>query len=317
LDQRALSLLPLPDMPDSPTMGRSKSKPSLGTLAEPLSAPDSPTLGLSARKAKSRTPSTPPPPSSALPIATHDPPRTPPRRTGTPSAGTRLPSPSPSDPHPLALAPLPERPHTPPPPPLVAAAATRTPPPSTPHKDRDRERDIMRYLNLSPERTPLSHRGVHMSPSPSLAHYKSHLGPPPPPFFFLPGPAPSPASSSRAPLLDLGSVPSSQETEPDAEPDVLRTPSRHRRASAGAGAGAPMLAPHAPVTPKKQLGVSMYGIFNPHDPALALDEELRLGGPAHARFLESQSPAGLFGGTRGMLYESPSGPSPGPWSRRY
>ncbi|KAH8832648.1 hypothetical protein DL96DRAFT_1677020 [Flagelloscypha sp. PMI_526] len=33
---------------------------------------------------------------------------------------------------------------------------------------------------LSPQSTPLSHKGFHMSPSTSLMHYKSHLDPPPP-----------------------------------------------------------------------------------------------------------------------------------------
>src|ERR1700683_1518525 len=55
---------------------------------------------------------------------------------------------------------------------------TTTPPfrPSTP----PRNAAAVQHLQLSSVRTPLSHKGLHMSPSSSLAHYKSHLDPPPP-----------------------------------------------------------------------------------------------------------------------------------------
>ncbi|EIN09547.1 hypothetical protein PUNSTDRAFT_125734 [Punctularia strigosozonata HHB-11173 SS5] len=297
--KRTLSLLSLPPMPESPTMGKSRPAYCQGY---PFAPPESPTLAL--RKVKLNTPARPPgtPPTASI-VAT-DRPRTPDRqRPQTPPPKT-----------------VPTPPQTPSQPSLDPA---RTPPPSTPHKDRD----IMRYLNLSPERTPLSHRGVHMSPSPSLAYYKSHLEPPPPMSHFT--------SHHLAPLLDINagvgstSVQSSQESEHQADKDALRTPSLAR----GSGSG-PFVLQSAgfgpPVTPKKLIFPSFSGttplragkggVYDPHDPALILDEELRLGGPAG--FLGSglglqESPTGLFGGTRGMLYESPNLPSPGPWSRRY
>ncbi|KAK7466418.1 hypothetical protein VKT23_005140 [Stygiomarasmius scandens] len=163
------------------------------------------------------------------------------------------------------------------PPPITANEG-----PSTPSRNR--------RLELSPVRTPLSHRGLHMSPSASLAHYKSHLDPPPA--------APHDAENP------IG--------------EFLYTPSRGRTLGFSA----------APVTPKRssafplleespfRFGISPFrtpgsrGILDPHDPRALLDEELnRLG--------ETQeSPAtGLFG-KRQLLYDSPNatmGGSPGKW----
>lgn len=102
-------------------------------------------------------------------------------------------------------------------------------------------------IQLSPQRTPISHRGLHMSPSPSLAHYKNNLDPPPPvASVFLP----------QAPLLCGGVVSQGAVVLPS--PEVLRTPKRKGgRVSIGsAGKGMSIGAlvdpgTFAPVTPKR------------------------------------------------------------------
>ncbi|THU99100.1 hypothetical protein K435DRAFT_828227 [Dendrothele bispora CBS 962.96] len=175
---------------------------------------------------------------------------------------------------------------------LKTSKATRmsTPPPiteagpSTPPQNR--------RLQLSPVHTPLSHKGLHMSPSASLAHYKSHLDPPP-----------AASHDTEAPTGEF-----------------LRTPSRGRTLGFTA----------TPVTPKRssafplleespfKFGISPFrtpgsrSIFDPHDPRMLLDEELnRLGE-------NQESPAtGLFG-RRQLLYDSPNavlGGSPGKYKR--
>ncbi|KAL0953623.1 hypothetical protein HGRIS_004829 [Hohenbuehelia grisea] len=165
----------------------------------------------------------------------------------------------------------------------------------------------------SPTHTPLSHKGLHMSPSPSLAHYKSNLDPPPVIAF---------NRSGETMFYD-----GDENHHPrDADEDGLRTPSRTRKQSSNLG---------YPVTPKKLVfpsassgGISALGdspfrtpsrglslglgsspfrtptsraISDPHDPRTLLDEEL-------SRMGTQDSPmAGLFGRTRGaLLYESPN-----------
>ena len=177
-----------------------------------------------------------------------------------------------------------------------------TPPlrPSTPPPNPT----AVQHLQLSPIRTPLSHKGLHMSPSASLAHYKSHLDPPPP--------APSlvfPVSGA-----DTNNAASLTDSE------NRHTPSRKRTSGLN-----PTL---FPITPKKLLfpppGLSYsqdspfrtpgsrQSIFDPHDPGALLDEELsRLG----AQMNGQDSPAGVYEGKKGMLYESPSMPSPGKWAK--
>ena len=184
-------------------------------------------------------------------------------------------------------------------PPRVGTSAFKplvTPParPSTPPRKAS-----LNSHQLSAMRTPLSHLGVHMSPSPSLAHYKSHLNPPP----AVPLP-----SSSTAPdgERDRGRI------AVDAE--NVRTPTRRRTSS--------NYTSFTPATPRKLAftlgGASespFRGIFDPHDPSALLDEELaRLG--AQGGSLQ-ESPAGLFARGRGLLYESPDGASPGKWSRMW
>ncbi|KAA1468866.1 hypothetical protein DENSPDRAFT_878470 [Dentipellis sp. KUC8613] len=182
-------------------------------------------------------------------------------------------------------------------PPRMSAPSLRplvTPPqrPSTP------PRRSSAGHQLSATRTPLSHCGIHMSPSPSLAYYKSHLNPPP-----LPAAAP--------PTYTDGFGTASRPAE-DAE--NLRTPTRRRSST--------HITPfNNPVTPRKLAFTSMpespYGrsIFDPHDPSALLDEELaRLG--AQGSGLQ-ESPAGLFARGRGLLYESPDASSPGKWTRMW
>ncbi|TFY67560.1 hypothetical protein EVG20_g3898 [Dentipellis fragilis] len=158
-------------------------------------------------------------------------------------------------------------------PPRTSVPALRplvTPPqrPSTP------PRRLSTGHQLSATRTPLSHCGIHMSPSPSLAYYKSHLNPPP-----LPAAAP--------PTYTDGFGTASRPAE-DAE--NLRTPTRRRTST--------HITPfNNPVTPRRLtfsgMPESPFGrIFDPHDPSALLDEELaRLG--AQGSGLQ-ESPAGLF-----------------------
>ncbi|KAF9244664.1 hypothetical protein BU15DRAFT_86029 [Melanogaster broomeanus] len=157
-------------------------------------------------------------------------------------------------------------------------------------------------FELSPIRTPLSHKGLHMSPSASLAHYKSHLDPPPPTTF----------------NPDDGINPAVFDTE------NIRTPSRkrghhhtHRDRERDKDTGTTLF---PPVTPRKLVfptpGSSTESpfrtpgarsIFDPHDPGALLDEEFARLGAKGAQ----ESPVGLFEGRRGLLYESPNVPSPG------
>ncbi|KAM6496938.1 hypothetical protein JOM56_007411 [Amanita muscaria] len=152
-------------------------------------------------------------------------------------------------------------------------------------------------LQISSVRTPLSHKGLHMSPTASLAHYKSNLDPPPI-HSYMPG--------------------GDDNGEGDESSDSTRTP---RRRTA-------MLAP--PVTPKRLAsnvelpfrpplsgsGSSPFrtpgskSVFDPHDPSALLDEELNRTAAG-----QDDSPVGLFGKGRGsLLYDSPGAlGSPGKW----
>lgn len=171
-----------------------------------------------------------------------------------------------------------------------------------------------RKLQLSSVRTPLSHKGLHMSPSASLLHYKSNLDPPP--------------------TLNYNAGPSkidhAQEQDLEAESlDTARTP--RKRTSSASNV-------FPPVTPKRLnflagpsespfrtpiagLGVSPFrtpgsrpSIFDPHDPRTVLDDELSRMGDSY-----EGSPGGLFGKGGGtLLYDSPGYDkfdSPGKWNR--
>jgi len=153
-----------------------------------------------------------------------------------------------------------------------------------------------------------------MSPSASLAHFKSHLDPPPTLVYGA-------ASSSRP------STQGDDDHDEDEPSDLLRTPARKRNAASSSA---------HPITPKRLLfgidssspfrtpgggtlsaspfrtpgGSRGGGIFDPHDPSTLLDEELSSLGA-----VGRDSPAGLFG--KGTLYESPNplDGSPGKWAR--
>ncbi|RXW22133.1 hypothetical protein EST38_g3712 [Candolleomyces aberdarensis] len=158
-------------------------------------------------------------------------------------------------------------------------------------------------VRLDSTRTPISHKGLTMSPSASLAHYKSNLDPPPVIF-----------QSGASRLL------SSLALEPDSmEADNMRTPrSKASGSSSAAVAGSSssaLLGP--PVTPKKgvfdspfRTGLSPFrtprsrDIYDPHDPRVLLDEEL-------SRPLLGDSPVGIFGKRSSLLYDSPG---VDPWS---
>ncbi|KAJ6621384.1 hypothetical protein B0H10DRAFT_2018305 [Mycena sp. CBHHK59/15] len=179
--------------------------------------------------------------------------------------------------------------------------------PSTP------PRNFRRKIQLSPVHTPLSHKGLHMSPSASLAHYKSNLDPPPALVY----------GAAKRFAIRRGE---GDDYDDDSATDPMRTPSRKRNV---AGSSVP------PVTPKKllfpsdssspfrtpgggALGPSPFrtpsgrgGIFDPHDPSTLLDEELSsLGAAGHG-----YSPSGLYG--KETLYDSPNplDGSPGKWAR--
>lgn len=173
-----------------------------------------------------------------------------------------------------------------------AAARPTTPPlrPCTPPRKRTVSGNTIR---LSPQRTPISHRGLHMSPSPSLAHYKSHLDPPPAAVFHPQAPLLTGHLSAEDVALTL----------PTPE-TLLRTPSR-KRATPTKGQGRsdvnPFTPKHhfAPGTPSR--------ISDPYDPAGLIEEEVfRLG--------TQDSPSGLFG-KHSVFYESPGIPSPSRWDR--
>lgn len=168
------------------------------------------------------------------------------------------------------------------PPPILAM-------PSTPPRNGNQHQ-------LSSIRTPLSHKGLYMSPTASLAHYKSNLDPPPP---------------------YIGGHATENATEGDDEVvDSMRTP--HKRSKSDTSN-----LHEAPVTPKKIIFPNdspfrVFGgtpgsrsIIDPHDPRALLDDELNRIGDSYG-----DSPAGLFGKGRGsLLYDSPGLDSPGKWSK--
>ena len=154
--------------------------------------------------------------------------------------------------------------------------------------------------HLSAARTPLSHLGVHMSPSPSLVHYKSHLNPPP---------------VASLPHGDTATNPPKDDSHPTEDSEnLLRTPSRRRASS--------QFTPFTPVTPRKLMfmGVTsespLRGLFDPHDPGMLLDEELaRLGAQGTPGRGLHESPVGFA--QRALLYESPNTQSPERWTRMW
>ncbi len=142
-----------------------------------------------------------------------------------------------------------------------------------------------------------------MSPSPSLAYYKSHLDPPPAAVFHPHAPLLTALTTGEDSTLTLPS------------PDLLRTPSRKRPGQSGSSGSRRLVdfSPFAPVTPKRLVFHSQESpfrtpsrVFDPHDPGNILNEELkRLGEQAQYE----ESPTGFFG-QRHPLYDSPGLGSP-------
>lgn len=178
-----------------------------------------------------------------------------------------------------------------------------TPPPRPCTPPRKRVSSANKALQLSAVETPISHRGLHMSPSPSLAYYKSHLDPPPAAVFHPHAPLLTALTTGEDSTLTLPS------------PDLLRTPSRKRPGQSGSSGSRRLVdfSPFAPVTPKRLVFHSQESpfrtpsrVFDPHDPGNILNEELkRLGEQAHYE----ESPTGFFG-QRHPLYDSPGLGSP-------
>ncbi|OAX43212.1 hypothetical protein K503DRAFT_732143 [Rhizopogon vinicolor AM-OR11-026] len=187
-------------------------------------------------------------------------------------------------------------------PPVLPTSMSQRPTTPPPRPSTPPRRGGTSAVQLSPIRTPLSHRGLHMSPSASLAHYKVNLDPPPS-VTFRPDDGINPA------VFDI---------------ENIRTPSRKRGAHAHGHHHKDTSTLFPPVTPKKLVFPTQpssaespfrtpgsKSIFDPHDPSALLDEELaRLG----AKGMQ-ESPIGLFEGRRGLLYQSPNMPSPGKWAR--
>ncbi|KAJ3559033.1 hypothetical protein NM688_g579 [Phlebia brevispora] len=121
----------------------------------------------------------------------------------------------------LKRSPSPDLVFPPPPPPRNRVRLITPPPqprPCTPPRKRTTSSNS---IQLSAQHTPISHRGLHMSPSSSasLAHYKSNLDPPPPAIF---------KPTTRAPLL-LGLTDDPSLTLPS--PELTKTPSRKKHSS--------------------------------------------------------------------------------------
>ena len=140
-----------------------------------------------------------------------------------------------------------------------------------------------------------------MSPSPSLAHYKSNLDPPPAAVFF-----------PQAPLLSGMSPPDDASlTLPNP-----RTPSRKRTTPKQGGSGSKNGGiDFSPFTPKRLFGgvdspfrTPSSHMFDPYNPATLLEEEInRLNSQEYGL---QDSPGGSIFGKRGTLYDSPGIPSP-------
>ncbi|KZT27882.1 hypothetical protein NEOLEDRAFT_1240021 [Neolentinus lepideus HHB14362 ss-1] len=199
---------------------------------------------------------------------------------------------------------------SPSPPPIFPNVVSPLGLPQTP----PRKRKSSSIMQLSPVRTPISHKGLNMSPSINLSHYKTHLDPPAP----HPVPDSSGAEDPSATEARVGS--------PLPLPEHLHTPEKYSSSDSGL--------PFLPVTPKRltfpnpgsgrtplrspfpspfRSSILAAGEFyDPNDPSAILNDELSRLGSA------GDSPVGLYGrAERGLLYESPDASSPGRLSRYF
>jgi hypothetical protein len=147
-----------------------------------------------------------------------------------------------------------------------------------------------------------------MSPTASLAHYKSNLDPPP--------------------LYNRGQATDNAKERDDEAVDPMQTPRKRGSKADTSSFYEPPVTPQKLIfpsglddspfrTPIRGLGASPFrtpgsrNIIDPHDPRTLLDEELNRIGNSYG-----DSPAGLFGKGRGsLLYDSPGLDSPGKWSK--
>ncbi|KAF8524188.1 hypothetical protein JB92DRAFT_2881461 [Gautieria morchelliformis] len=141
-------------------------------------------------------------------------------------------------------------------------------------------------VTLSPARTPMSHRGLHMSPSRSLAHYKSSF-------------EPEWKSASRP------TTPPLRDQHCEGEDTIFSTPKRPSFPSTSLQIS-PFRTPAGPSRPRNG-----QGYYDPYDPNTLLADELA--SIKNASELQ-ESPGGFFGKEgRKLLYESPSVPGQSDW----
>lgn len=131
-----------------------------------------------------------------------------------------------------------------------------------------------------------------MSPSTSLAHYKSNLDPPP---VVIGGVAPlavsqegSMATAAAADEVDPHRTPRKRANFTNA-PSIFGNPMTPKKLFSSAG-DSPFRTPLGGSTPRR--------MFDPHDPRAMLDDEL------NRMNTYDDSPAGLYGKDR-LLYDSP------------
>ncbi|KAF9266851.1 hypothetical protein L218DRAFT_753898 [Marasmius fiardii PR-910] len=148
---------------------------------------------------------------------------------------------------------------------------------STPPPNRSRK------IQLSPMHTPLSHKGLHMSPSASLAHYKMNLDPPP-----------------------VASYNTNEDHQDELFSEFLHTPLRGPVTPKRLVDESPFRPPF--ISPFRTPGSRL--VIDDHDPRVLLDEELNRMGVGQS---DSPPSRGLFG--KQILYDSPNAHSPGKWAQ--
>ena len=158
-------------------------------------------------------------------------------------------------------------------------------PPSTPPRSTHK---------ISSIRTPISHKGLNMSPSTSLAHYKSNLDPPP---FVSGGVTPLAVSQGEGSIVAATTADETVDPHRTPQkrvfvttaPSIFGNPMTPKKLFSSAG-DSPFRTPLGNSTPRR--------MFDPHDPRTILDDEL------NRMNTYDDSPAGLYGKDR-LLYDSP------------
>ena len=147
-----------------------------------------------------------------------------------------------------------------------------------------------------------------MSPTASLAHYKSNLDPP---LLYNRGHATENASEEDDEAVDLMQTPCKRGLYTDTS-NVYEPPVTPKKLIFPTGLDdSPFRTPIGGLVASPFRTPSSRSIIDPHDPRTLLDEELNRIGNSYG-----DSPAGLFGKGRGsLLYDSPGLDSPGKWSK--